>query len=971
MTFSSRLKMLILVLLILFTGSINGYNVTLSPDLLAGRLKEHQGANFVQFIRQQDIVESKPLNGVINFSFASAPTLTELFFSAPAVNAPSFPSGGLSFTARNIALASVAGTREIQGSFSLTLSFAGGPTISVPVRLNATLGTDNTVGGRIIGEVPADSPIGRATLLLTFFAVTRSDSVPDLTVSKLEVTQTIQYLNNTSQADNSITVIRGRTTVVRLYVGVAGAGSVVSGVDAKLRVLVEGSEMTGSPFNSVNGPIMARLAPNRDNTDDTLNFAFVIPTGAGTTSASVMLRVEVNPGQSVDESNYSNNMLEVPLTFACRKSPLITYTSIDYRPTAPSPSDPNLPPASLIMPGVGDQFVKGIYPVPDALDYSQAPFPPVTWPSDVNSGGNDAKLNNLLETCRQLITPRPDFLYGWLPGNPYTSNGLSNGIPGTVAFGNSQNSPDKFQRSFAHELGHLFGRCHPDDPAPACAGRRSPTLIGETGFDVKDYIPQDNCDTTDTGDGIPDVKCSTLNDIMAAGKLTKEAWVHPQTYTAFLSNAVVQCSSTLELGLDSFVNPDHFLVTGVLKLSTNQGSLAPIYRLSGDAQLTPPLAAGSQRLELRNAANSVLFGINFEVKPHNDGEGPPPDTGGFSLIVPAFDATASVVLLSRGTEVARITRSPNSPTITITSPSANATLGAQQLIQWVASDPDGGPLTFSVQYSPDNGQTFVPLVVNTTDNTFNLATSQIAGGTNALIRVLATDGLNTTTAEVRGLAVAKKAPTVLILSPGNQQRFLAGSNVIFTGYGFDFEDGFLPDNQLAWVSDRDGTLGSGRVLQTSRLSIGTHRITLTGRDRDGNTRSANITIVIFTRIVLKPDLVPVKQFPSDPSLQAFCKTVKRGTATLRDDRLVVTVKNQGSADAAGSTTKVEFFPGGPVSLPTPAIPAGGSVDLEFPLPSDFSRANSGDFRITVDSDNTVDESNEGNNSADGACKSIG
>jgi hypothetical protein len=68
-----------------------------------------------------------------------------------------------------------------------------------------------------------------------------------------------------------------------------------------------------------------------------------------------------------------------------------------------------------------------------------------------------------------------------------------------------------------------------------------------------------------------------------------------------------------------------------------------------------------------------------------------------------------------------------------------------------------------------------------------------------------------------------------------------------------------------------------------------------------------------------PDLVPVKPLGT-PGTVGFCKLDSQG-------RLLVSVRNQGSADAAASTTRVEFFPGGPRLLPTQPLVPGRFVDL--------------------------------------------
>lgn len=103
-----------------------------------------------------------------------------------------------------------------------------------------------------------------------------------------------------------------------------------------------------------------------------------------------------------------------------------------------------------------------------------------------------------------------------------------------------------------------------------------------------------------------------------------------------------------------------------------------------------------------------------------------------------------------------------------------------------------------------------------------------------------------------------------------------------------------------------------------------------------------------------PDLIP---FP-DPKT-GFCNRDHQGN-------LIVTVKNQGSADAGASTTTVVFGRGGTFSQPTPPIPAGGSVKLLFPIPAACFDPDCS-FRIIVDSGNQVTESNEGNNTASGTC----
>jgi CARDB len=102
-----------------------------------------------------------------------------------------------------------------------------------------------------------------------------------------------------------------------------------------------------------------------------------------------------------------------------------------------------------------------------------------------------------------------------------------------------------------------------------------------------------------------------------------------------------------------------------------------------------------------------------------------------------------------------------------------------------------------------------------------------------------------------------------------------------------------------------------------------------------------------------PDLVPVPDRTG-----SFCRR--------RDGKLVVTVKNQGSGHAQASTTQVDFFAHGQVPVPTPPLAPNASTDLLVDIPPGCFDPDC-NFRITVDIDGVVAESNESNNTADGVC----
>lgn len=164
----------------------------------------------------------------------------------------------------------------------------------------------------------------------------------------------------------------------------------------------------------------------------------------------------------------------------------------------------------------------------------------------------------------------------------------------------------------------------------------------------------------------------------------------------------------------------------------------------------------------------------------------------------------------------------------------------------------------------------------------------------------------------------------------------------------------------------------GFVVIQSLVSLDVTAVYSTGtadKDQCCRTSSAipSIAVVqIRERVIAQapgqPDLVPVNPKP-DAGKLGFCRRDPTG------GKLVVTVRNQGVAPAGTSHTTVNFFTGGtvsPVTVNTPMIPAGNSVDVAATIPSGCFTPDCG-FQIIVDAAAEVPESNEANNVADGLC----
>jgi hypothetical protein len=327
---------------------------------------------------------------------------------------------------------------------------------------------------------------------------------------------------------------------------------------------------------------------------------------------------------------------------------------------------------------------------------------------------------------REMMKPRPDFIYGWLPGNPFSGNGQAQCISSMTrecraAFGNTD--VQRFQRTFAHEIGHLFGQVH--------NSRR----INEVGFDVDNVLDL----------GGP--KAGTMLDIMVAGRLTHEAWVDLTTYNSFLNRAVLACPDAGIAG--NLPSGEYLFVTGVID-KEGRSTLNPVYKLEGPINLTAADESGRYALIVEDAQGNPLYRLPFSVDFETDSESEA-SSAGFSLAIPILGSMARVVLTQDGIVLDQIERSPSVPQAVFL-PAANTLVGTN-LIAWNAVDPDGDRLTYSLQYSPDGGNSFIPLAVNVTDPQILLSAEQLEKSENGILRLLITDGLNTTVVDKTGLNV--------------------------------------------------------------------------------------------------------------------------------------------------------------------------------------------------------------------------
>jgi hypothetical protein len=588
----------------------------------------------------------------------------------------------------------------------------------------------------------------------------------DLTVNHVEVTQATQT------PTNNIPLVARKGTAVRATIGLSGAPGRLIPVTGELHVFVNGVEVTPGGVSPIN-TISPLSSPQRNNENDTLNFELRAPT-AITPSTDVDFLVHVRPLRSNDrETDTTNNSrLANDLHAVGRCTPRLYFTRIDY-----TPSGLGLPPLVHVAPGRGDAFVRGILPVDDSDPelYRQGAFPDLVFSYDSNGDGilgghpwadtwhEQSLLLQRLEQQRQLIVQNGVgasnrvFLYGWIAGNPIDGNGAT-GQGGRVGFGNTEDT--LYQRTFAHELGHMFGFRHNYPWAGMSEG------LDEVGWDVGARLvnnPVGNNESsrvkrvTNPVTG-PDFDIMTTGDATVTppkpAPRTNEAWINTSNYKSLLNHPTLAPSP--RFGCSDFRVHKAAVIRGIVR-ADGTIDLLPAFRYAWESE-------PSQLNEGRFAAeatdtNGVTTTTHFDPIVTGGGDGEE-SQGAFSVMLPV-DPEAEIASLritsADGTvELAEMKRS-DPPQIKIASPQAGATLGGEQTeVQWTVDDPDtpDSELLFQAAYSDDNGESWVPIGVDISGphRNFTFDASPIRKSDGAgIIRVFVSDGLNTAFADVTRL----------------------------------------------------------------------------------------------------------------------------------------------------------------------------------------------------------------------------
>ena len=686
-------------------------------------------------------------------------------------------------------------------------------------------------------------------------AVSGSDFLAE--VMALEVTQAIQDLKN------SVELIEGKKTVVRAHLK-RTAGTTSSKFSAKLYGFAsDGSSLPMSPLKPVE-EVLIKEAPSRKSFED--SFWFDLPKSWAKGTIDLDFQSE-GFDLSCNEKDGTGDCKQ-QATFYSTPSPEVIFVGVKYKwdGTWYEPNEDDLLDAA--------ERIESNTPIPELIrTYAASPIELEEKPTKTI---HQKDIIGKLEFRRLLYflfrPPNPNLYFGAVIKGSFhgvTSAGGAiigmNQFSGYLRFDDTKDYDDTF---LAHEFAHCLGRNHTRfkgvcRQAP-CDNNYSPRLgtIGETAHQFDEWNSACVFGT--------DLKNRSMMPEETADVMTYEPkrWVSPYTYLK-MREALINAQSANELSnyrkmeakdaasLKDVSSKKAAIIVGRNNSLENSAVISHFVIIDYEGTIQLPIE-GPYEILFKDGQGEILNRYPFSPD-RFAAEGSSEEESVFGLVLPWDINTREVELIetaSPSTSLTSFKASNNPPSVTVNYPNGGESLtDGKMTLRWTAGDVDGNSLKFIVQYSADGGQTWETLVTDLQESSLEIHVDALNGSTQALIRILATDGFYTSQDQSNGFfTVANHSPRTTIVSPETGSSFTYNQGFVLRGRAYDREDGRLGDAALKWSSNIDGQLGSGRSLyiNTSLLTEGNHTITLTATDSNGNSGTAAITVGISSTPVPRP-----------------------------------------------------------------------------------------------------------------------
>lgn len=701
--------------------------------------------------------------------------------------------------------------------------------------------------------------------------------------------QPLEVIQDVQNGTGTVTqMVRGKETFVRFYGRILSSSAGLTSISnmrppAVLHGFRGATELPGSPLMPINitNPIGNSAA---DRTQYNSSYWFRLP--ADWVSGTITLRGEINPNRSYVETNYANNTSQTSVTFAAKSPICIDLVPVDtVRGSTIASYDPTrgddlfFARAKTLLPTNDLRvFYRGgpLLEKPRWYLWDSDPFSLTTSDDDsswlifwsnarylFSSSPSGCSATNA-QTARVTMAPDP------IPQPNDPNSRAVNGKQGgnsllffnfSYAYGGFSSNVPGGGTTLAHEIGHFFGRRHvncpssgPNEPSGTDSGYPYPVC------QIDNAGPNSNIGYDwETNQLLLPANTGDLMSYAHALPTPEPRW--PSDYTW---RAIYNALGANPLGAPVPQKPAGgsatLVVTGVF--SSTGAYVGHAYQVSGalETEVTNNIVASTQQtttyeVRIYDSLNNVIANTLLRVFDIEDDSGNPSPLGFMNVLyysASIVPARVAVVRLADNAVMGSVSAGANPPTVSITNP-IGGSYSTSVNVQWSGNDIDGDTVLYTVRYSPDNGTSWIALATAVRGNQLTVPLNNgLPGGSQALVQVLATDGIHTAIATSVPFNVPLHAPQAAIYDSGynllNTVMITTAQQsdiVVLHADAYDAEDGPLSGAALQWnVTGPLAQSGSGDQLTLFNLPPGTYTVQLTATDSNAQSATTTTTVVI-------------------------------------------------------------------------------------------------------------------------------
>jgi hypothetical protein len=503
---------------------------------------------------------------------------------------------------------------------------------------------------------------------------------PDLTISRLEIVQTVQ------DADQTVPLIAGKVTGARAFVRQEGRpDNLLGNVTVLLRAYKGGIEIAGSPARPFNAPITARLDPDRSNPEHSQNF--VLPSN-WTQAGTIELRAELRLPAGAIEAPADNNTTVREVTFVAPPANEFRLNWI------------SLCVAGRCSAGLADQGpIDKLFPFAEgSIRYEDVPIPALEWSGSLHDAQGSAELLAHLKKWRL-----------WLEDSPLGTHVLAAWAPRSTPAAESAASSERV----------FWITERPDVPLSQIA------LTQQAAFSLGISPAEGACAAVSADPGFDPVAGRVINP----GRVDYSAICDRAETLHWVSASSAHALSGIRLPEPEGAAVDAWLVSGIA--AGAGAALDAAFPLR--TRLPQPVSTtGEYCLRVVPAAGEPALNCFTPAGAY------------FAMKIAASQKPARIELLRDGAAVAFLASSGELPRPVFAAPGGGETWTGSRPVRW-SVEGESRALTYTLFYSSNDGETWIPLGVDLKTPEYELDT-RFLSGSSVRFRVVASAGLDSSEA---------------------------------------------------------------------------------------------------------------------------------------------------------------------------------------------------------------------------------